>query len=368
MGRLMGEPAPQPLLCVITGQSTIPGALAWIAEGRPYTDAPATDIFDAILETRQDEQPRADEALRQVAKIALGSDVDTAAAPADLDAVLTPDDCDRVIEHLVAQSPTRSLVGIGSSTLRSAMTALPRAVEVYAQIAGLSWRELRSRCADRGGQLPVGPEGPWSPRQLQAVIDVVEAVATGAQDIGPVDLVVHEPANRAAALHAATTGGVSYGTLLSQRIVGSAWGAHRNRNAWSVRSDLVARLASSMVSSGLTVWATAGPEHVVASRSFLNEHVADGADVGQIELLVRDADGKPSMAVFVAVANDGGSARKTASTLRSAPGRVTVPAALVLAGQGWAHRSETDPLIHAFSGRVVSDRHLDELTKLALHR
>lgn len=364
----MGDSAPQPLLCVITGQPTIPGALAWIAEGRPYTDTAATEIFNAILEARRDDHPRADEALRHVAKSALDSDVDTAAAPADLDAVLTPADCDRVIEHLVTQSPTRSVLGIGSSTLRSALTAHRRAVEVYAQIAGLSWRELRSRCVDSGVQLPGAPEGPWSPRQLQAVIDIIEAVATGAHDIGPVDLVVHEPSNRAAALHAATAGGVSYGTLLSQRIVGSAWGAHRNRNAWSVRSDVVARLASNMVNSGLAVWATAGPEQVVVSRAFLNELVATDADVGQIELLVRNSDGAPTMAVFVAVANDGGSARKTASTLRSAPGRVTVPAALVLAGQGWAHRSETDPLIHAFSGRVVSDRHLDELTTLALHR
>ncbi|MGK3957669.1 hypothetical protein ACLKOZ_15935 [Arthrobacter sp. R4] len=69
--------------------------------------------------------------------------------------------------------------------------------------------------------------------------------------------------------------------------------------------------------------------------------------------------------MLVAIARDGGTARKTAATFLSLPESFALPAALVLVGTGWADRSESDKLVRAFGGRIYTEHTLQELAVLA---
>jgi hypothetical protein len=67
----------------------------------------------------------------------------------------------------------------------------------------------------------------------------------------------------------------------------------------------------------------------------------------------------------MAIARDGGTARKTAATLSGIPGTLVIPSALLLAGGGWAERGETSDLVRSFHGRVFTDESIRDLVALA---
>lgn len=362
------------LLCEATGRKDVPDALAWLAEGRRYRTADVSSLMHAIVEARRhghgNGTVNVDAALREVSRTALRSDVDTSAALADTVLQVTPEEADTILANLLRFSARGTLSSVEPGALRAAIEEDPRTVDVFAQVAGLTYKELKAKSAASGVRLPAKTSSAWTTVQLRAVIAEVTAVlARGHDSVGPVEVLTApaEVSGWEIADGAAHTG-VSYGTLLAQRIVGGAWSTQKNRTAILVREALIHRIADEFAATGINFWSVAGPADTVVNSSFLATQVsAPDARVGQLALVAysisQHGDRTPMFAVLVAVAQDGGSARKTAATLLAAPSQVTVPVAVVLAGQGWANRSESDQLVNAYNGRVYTDRRIHELVE-----
>ena len=110
-------------------------------------------------------------------------------------------------------------------------------------------------------------------------------------------------------------------------------------------------------------WSAEGDAAV--AKSFLGSKAGvSGKPPGQLSVVTRGQDGAAGYAVLVAIARDGGTARKTAATLLQLPKKFTVPAVLVLFGTGWADRGESDDLVRAYSGRLYTEHTLTDLARL----
>lgn len=115
------------------------------------------------------------------------------------------------------------------------------------------------------------------------------------------------------------TGGVSYGTLLAQRDVGSAWNARHNRSNNEVSRLMVRRVFGALDDAGVGYWSAEGDAAV--AKSFLGGKAGvSGKPPGQFSVVTCRQDGAADHAVLIAIARDGGTARKQPST------RLRVPA------------------------------------------
>ena len=211
----------------------------------------------------------------------------------------------------------------------------------------------------------------WSAAQVQSAFTIVEEIVTGqvapqlegAEGARPMELLVA----RSTAwedVERLRTQGVTYGTLLAQRDVGSAWSAHRNRTNNEISRLMVLRVLEELDRAGVRYWSVVGRDAV--PRPFLSSKVVKGGRApGQLSVVTRIARDQPGCAVLVAVARDGGTARKTAATLLKVPQTLDLPAALVLMGTGWAGRGESDGLVRAFAGRVYTEHTLSALAAMA---
>ena len=263
-----------------------------------------------------------------------------------------------------------------STSQRTAVLAAqaddPLVIETLGLVAGLSWRDLQARSQARGLPLPGDSEGAWSPSQVTERLqgDRRHRVRSS-----------RAPARRCRGRSARwscswtvltgwgeveklRTGGVSYGTLLAQRDVGSAWSAHRNRSNNEISRLMVRRVLSALDDADVGYWSAEGDAAV--AKSFLGRKAGvSGKPPGQLSVVTRGQDGAAGYAVLVAIARDGGTARKTAATLLQLPKRFTVPAVLVLFGTGWADRGESDDLVRAYGGRLYTEHTLTDLARLA---
>ncbi len=158
--------------------------------------------------------------------------------------------------------------------------------------------------------------------------------------------------------------GVPYEVLLTQRAVGGAWLAHRNSTATLLGPIMGAQLCERLDHRGVAYWRSTALGGDVSKRQ-LGKLIGRDGEAAQVGLVTRADDEQPSLAVAIAVARDGGTARKTAGKLLQLPGHLRVPAAVVLLGPGWAERGETAELVPSFGGRVFTERTLDELAELA---
>ena len=126
---------------------------------------------------------------------------------------------------------------------------------------------------------------------------------------------------------------------------------------------MVRRVLAALDEAGVGYWSTEGDAGV--TKRFLGGQAGvHGKPPGQLSVVTRREDGAAAYAVLVAIARDGGTARKTAATLLQLPKRFTVPAVLVLFGTGWAHRGESDDLVRAYSGRLYTEHTLTDLAHL----
>jgi hypothetical protein len=167
-----------------------------------------------------------------------------------------------------------------------------------------------------------------------------------------------------AAVEALRIDGVSYGTLLAQRDVGSAWIAHRNRTNTELSRLMVRRVLAALEKSHVDYWSTEGDKPV--DKGYLGKRAGvSGRPPGQLCVVTRGADGSAGYAVLIAVARDGGTARKTAATLSQLPQKISIPSVLVLFGTGWADRGESDDLIRAYGGRLYTENTLTHLATMA---
>jgi|GEM_PF-3095814 len=362
------------LLTAVTGRIELPDALRWVAEGRPVQAVPVHELLAALVSAVDAGLPAAEAALRAATRRALQSALDTSADLLETETVLPPGSYDEALSAIAGCTSTGTLEAVTAEALAAAQSSHSVAVEALALTAGLVWRDLRDRASARGTALPSKPAGPWKMSQLRAVFAVVDEVVRGTVEARlpgavaarPLELLLSDDVSGWAAVERMRVEGVSYGLLLAQRDVGGAWGAHRNRTNNAVSGVIVNELLLALQAAGVTYWSTGGPKSEQVPKSFLAEHAASVDNPpGQLSVVARALDGSARLAVFVAIARDGGTARKTAATLLDVPAVLKVPGALVLVGPGWASRGESDELVRAFSGRVFTDQTLHDLAQLA---
>ncbi len=348
----MGGSDVDAVLFAHTGRPNQAQALAWIAEARPWRLPPSYSLLHALLSDEVADVPCATEALRRVSRDLLLTDIDTSISLFAKEDILTPSECDSVVAALVTHSPTGTLSGVGPAALASVLDAHPKTILVYLQIAGISWSEARRRSSIA---LPSQPDGAWRSPQLREIITLVHGAITDGRR-PPIEN-LHTPAHEAwATADSAAMHGVTYGTLIAQRIGGGSWLAHQTRTANTSRIHVAQGVAQALDAEGLEYATTLSDHpHTLTRRCLSRLAARPGATVGQLFFVVRDEHAEPIAAILVAVAQDGGTARKTGATLLRTPSRLKVPAYLVVAGPGWAERSESDDLIRAFNGNVFTD-------------
>ena len=359
------------LLLEATGREDVVDALLWIAEGRVIAGGVTDQLLTALVAATDLGMEGADQALRLATHAALRSTLDTSADLVLIDTIVPAERYEEALGAVAARTPTGTLSDINARAVGAAQAVDPLVVVALALVAGLSWRDLGDRSSARGIALPSESAGAWSAPQIQSAFAIIDEVVTGrvipqlegAEGARPMELLLA----RATAwedVEKLRTQGVSYGTLLAQRDVGSAWSAHRNRTNGEISKLMVLRVLEELDRAGVGYWAAYGPNPV--PRPFLSSKVVKGGRApGQLSVVTRGARDQPGCAVLVAVARDGGTARKTAATLLRLPQTLELPAALVLMGTGWAGRGESDGLVRAFAGRVYTEHTLPALAAMA---
>ncbi|MGO4122678.1 hypothetical protein [Arthrobacter sp. YAF16] len=360
------------LLVAATPLSNLQDALNWIAEQRPVAGGITHRLLTALVHAADAAVPGAEAALRAIARQVLHSTLDTSADLVSTKTIVAPHRYQEALAEVVRRTPTSSLSGITPQAVGAAQASNTLVVEALALVAGLSWRDLRDRASARGTSLPGESTGPWQSSQIRCAFAIIDEIVrgqvkpqlAGAVGARPLELLL-EGTNSWSAVDALYRDGVSYGTLLAQRDVGSAWSAHRNRTNTEISRLIVVNVLSALSEAGVSYWSVEGPGAV--PRSFLaKQAVQSGKKTpGQLSVVTKSPDGRPACAVLVAVARDGGTARKTAATFLSLPESLALPAALVLVGTGWADRSESDKLVRAYGGRIFTEHTLQELAVLA---
>ncbi len=356
-----------------TGRSEVRDALHWIAERRPLPGGvPTNALLAALVAAVEVDLPEALPALREASRAALSSTLDTSADLLSTDTIVPPYRYDRALAEIAACTTTGSLEGITPDAVAAAQAMNTDVVETLGLVAGLSWRDLRDRAEARGVPLPTRSAGQWRGSQTRIVFDLVDEIVTGrarpqlveAVASRPIELLLGPQDGGWSAVEAFRTSRVSYGTLLAQRDVGSAWSAHRNRTNNEISRVMVVRLLAALDQAGVAYWSTDGDKHV--PKKFLaDKAVKKGKTPGQLSVVTRDAKGNPRYAVLIAVARDGGTARRSAATVLKLPSDLLLPGVAVLVGTGWSERGESDDLVRAFEGRVYTEHTLSALAAMA---
>ncbi|WP_144832535.1 hypothetical protein [Microbacterium sp. BH-3-3-3] len=335
------------VLRACTGKLNASSAIAWVAEGRRLTTNDSRQLLGPLLKATSSQLPLADEALWRVSRDLLASDVDSSAMSGEV--ALTPTQCDAALRLLAAFRPLSAVRG---DDLQRAFAQDTNVMEVFLQIAGLTWKDARRLSSV---ELPAEPSPFLTPLQFASIVALVH-FARVTRGRAPVEVITSDlPPDEV--LDSSHANGVSLGTLLAQRAAGGTWLAHRSRTSASVRIDVVSDICDDLQAAGVPFRASIKDRPYTKSARYLSEEVcAPGKRIGQLAIVVRSSNGTPAAAVCVAVAQDGGTARKTAATLLPVPLALTIPAYLLLAGPGWQSRTETLGLFHAFEGRVFTDR------------
>ena len=276
----------------------------------------------------------------------------------------------------------RRCATLPSLPVTGAQAADSNVMSTLCAVAGLSYRDLKSRTAPI--RLPGNVTGQWQHGQIKAAFAVIDKIVKGgvasstpaAQPMRPVEHLlpdVDDPDHQEdrsvgwALVEDLRTHGVPFEVLLTQRVVGSSWGAHRNSTSNLVQGEVTTALCDLLAERGVLYDRLS---RSAASRALLASVGADPAESGegygepneggQIAVLVHNDEGF-AHAIAVSVATDGGTASKSGAKLALVPPRLRIPSSVVLVGPGWAQRNETSDLVRAFSGRVYTERTLDSL-------
>lgn len=367
------DSAHETALLTATGRNQLLDAMHWIAEGRRLNgEVDGATLLGALVAAADAGVAGAEPALRTAVRAALRSTLDTSADLVMTDGIVPPSRYEAALANVARRTASGTLVDITGSVVMAAQADDPLVIEALGLVAGLSWRDLQARAHARGTSLPGEADGSWSPSQVFAAFSVVDDVVCGrvepqvpgAVAARPIELLLGGTASGWAAVESMREGGVSYGTLLAQRDVGSAWSAHRNRSNNEISRLMVRRVLNALDEAGVGYWSTEGDAAV--AKTVLGQRAgASGKPPGQLSIVTRAATGGPGYAVLIAIARDGGTARKTAATLLQLPKRFNVPSVLVLFGTGWADRGESDDLVRAFGGRLYTEHTLEQLAEAA---
>jgi hypothetical protein len=361
-----------------TGRDHLHDALRWVAEGRRRrAGVPLHLLLRALVVLRVGaDRKEAEAAIDLLVKSALRSEMDTSVDLVDIGSITPPHEYRRALTELSTYTASRSLADVTCEAVAAAQAANQTVVLALCQVAGLTFRDLGDRVSTfKGITVPGRPQGPWSPDQIAAAFHVIdeivrghaEALLPGGTPARPVEMLLNavQPPSGWEAVDNLARNGVPYEVLLAQRAVGGAWLAHRNHTASQLGPILAEQLCELLDERRVGYWrgVSAGGK---VSKKHLGELIGDEGEAGQVSLVTKTPDDSPSLAIAIAFARDGGTARKSAGRLLELPKRLNVPSAVVILGPGWSIRGETAELIPAFDGRLFTERTLTELSDLAV--
>ena len=160
------------------------------------------------------------------------------------------------------------------------------------------------------------------------------------------------------AVEALWVGGVPYEVLLTQRAVGGAWLAHRNRTSTKLAPLLADRLCQELQARHISFQRSTSLGGSMKSSAMRR---LSGCD-NQLGLVAIHSDRpEPAFGVIFSSARDGGTASKNAGRLRAMKRAPGLPVAVVVAGPGWTVRNETADLAADFGGYLYSERSIVQL-------
>jgi hypothetical protein len=344
-----------------SSQANLDAAIAWFVEGHPILDDHSAQEVMAALIAILEEAPNAGEALRRVASVAASSDIDPTAVLFEIDTIADITLIRRCLDALAFKSPTRTLVGLTVESVNLALHEEPSCIDTLALIAGLTSKELRRRLGIRGAS---GTE--WTPRQVKEALSLIDSIisgtistpVTGAVPLRPVELVLTEgaPLTGWPLVEKMRTTGVPFEVLLAQRAVGGSWGLHRNATSSKLGAAVTGLLCDELDELGTN--------YLRSRSSGGSDDLSKVSPLGNFATLMTVAgDGSPWWSVVVSVANDSGTASKTAARLMD-----TVQAcntAILVAGPGWFDRAtETAELATAVGGQLYSEKDVKTLASM----
>lgn len=374
----------------MTRRSTTIDALAWISEGRsiarPFDLPVLLNALAAVANETTDSNltDLADRALNLVCRAEVRSDLDPSTQLLALETILRPAHYRAALDALAARTASRTLHDVTLAAVSGAQADDSNVMPTLCAVAGLSYRDLKSRTAPV--RLPGKVAGRWQHGQLQAAFAVIDKIVKGgvasntaaARPMRPIEHLlpdVDDPDCQEdrpvgwALVEELRALGVPFEVLLTQRAVGSSWGAHRNSTSNLVQGEVTTALCDLLAEREVPFDRL---RRNAASRELLARVGVDPAGAGQgygeneggqVTVLVHNDEGF-AHAIVVSVARDGGTASKSGAKLVLVPARLGIPSSVVLVGPGWAQRNETSDLVRPFSGRVYTERTLESLASM----
>jgi hypothetical protein len=340
-----------------TGRKTVAEGLAWIARGvRLADDTDMHHLLRAVAALPTDASRN--EALRTLTRSITSSTFDTAAFLMEADRIDRPLDLERGLREIANNATDKRLSLAGDSALIAAQRSNPLAVESLCYAAGVSYGDLQSRVPG----LPPDPRRPWTPSQVRAAFNELDAIIRGsvaatdlegAVAVRPLELLVDGVSNQDAweRLEHELEYGVPLGVLLAQRAAGGTWLAHRQRTSSKVTTGLANELCILLDDAGIR-YLRARSVGGDATPSAIQKLTTSDKQIG----LVATVAGTAAYAVIFSVQRDSGSASKAARKLKGMKRNRALPTAVLVAGSGWASRGETVEIAIDFEGRLFSDR------------
>ena len=363
----------------ITHRGTTADALAWISEGRSIArpfDLPI--LLNALATVAGEATDRslaefADRALSLVCRAEVRSELDPSTELFALEAISQPAQYRTTLDALAARTASKTLRDVTLAAVSGAQADDPNVMSTLCAVAGLSYRDLKSRTAPI--RLPSNIAGRWQHEQLQAAFAVINKivkgnVASGSAAARPMRPVEHllpdmdDPDHQRerpvgwALVEELRVHGVPFEVLLTQRAVGSSWGAHRNSTSNLVQGEVTTALCKLLVEREVPFDRLS---RNAASRELLARVGAGPTEAGykeqneggQVTILVHDDEGF-AHAIVVSVARDGEPPGRAARSWLSSQlvwGSRVVPCLSV-----WAGLSETRRLSWSARSPAVCTR------------
>ena len=336
-----------------TGRKSLEDALAWLGEDHPMS---AETEWPRLLQALVGIGPRGElreRALRRVTREATSSRLDTGRVLFDADKIPSSGVFRDALEALVKRSSNDTLGGLTARGVLRAQYAQPRAVETLCFAAGVGYGDAKKWFA---------PTGNWSEEGIEELLSYLDDLIEGrVEEVAPnttparaIELFEGGGWKRVEELR---TKGVPYEVLLAQRAVGGSWLQHKNQTSNRLNIVPASMVCDKLDERGIG-YRRASTLDGTTKQGDLQE--LSGVADKRVGVVVVDSHERPAFGIVFSTANDGGTARANGDGLVRIPlGKL--PFGLVLSGQGWAQRPETDGLAAHFGGRLFTERTVDDL-------
>jgi hypothetical protein len=339
-----------------TRRQKLADAVAWIAEDHPMPIGTNWPRLLRALVVVADRSEVISKALRRVVKEAVRSDVDTSKVIFNYDTLPKPEDFRNALEELLGRSSSGTLEDLTARGILRAQYANDLAIETLCLAAGITYSDALDWYQVSGRS--------WSQQQVERLLAYIHELMSDTPVPPPIPK--STTARAIELLGGSGPGwtlvdnyvreGVPYEVLLAQRAVGGAWLAHKNATSSYPNIAAADALCAKLDARGIEYRRAAT---VGGSARQTDLQCLSNIPKKQVGLVVISG-GSAAFAVAFSSARDGGTARANGDGLMQIP-VPDLPFAFVLTGQGWAKRQETDRLALRYSGRLFTERSLDDL-------